>query len=79
MGLKDSCKEKDILDFIIRYMTENGFAPSNREIGDGVGLKSTASIKKYLDRLEINGKIKMNPYQPRAISVAGYEFRKAVE
>lgn len=77
--LQGIARRKQILAFIIQYMTDNGFAPSNREIGDGVGLKSTSSIKRHLDKLEMDGKIKMKPDQPRAISVVGYEFRKVEE
>ena len=77
--LQGIARRKQILAFIIQYMTDNGFAPSNREIGDGVGLKSTSSIKNYLDKLEKDGKIKTKPGQPRAISVVGYEFRKVEE
>lgn len=65
-----------ILDFIIQYMMDNGFSPSNRDIANGVGLKSTEGVKRHLDKLEKDGKIKTKPYQPRAISVVGYEFRK---
>ena len=77
--LQGIARRKEILAFIIQYMTDNGFAPSNRDIGDGVGLKSTSSIKRHLDKLEMDGKIKTKPGQPRAISVAGYEFRKVEE
>ena len=57
-------------------MMDNGFSPSNRDIANGVGLKSTEGVKRHLDKLEKDGKIKTKPYQPRAISVVGYEFRK---
>ena len=36
-------RHKDILNFCKRYMSEKGFPPSVREIGDGIGLKSTSS------------------------------------
>lgn len=74
--LQGIARRKQILAFIIQYMMDNGFSPSNRDIGDGVGLKSTASVKNHLDKLEEDGKIKTKPCQPRAISVVGYEFRK---
>lgn len=77
--LQGIARRKQILAFIIQYMTDNGYAPSNRDIGDGVGLKSTESVKRHLDKLEKDGKIKTKPYQPRAISVVGYEFRKVEE
>lgn len=74
--LQGIARRKQILAFVIQYMTDNGFAPSNREIRDGVGLKSTEGVKRHLDKLEKDGKIKTKPGQPRAISVVGYEFRK---
>lgn len=77
--LQGIARRKQILAFIIQYMSDNGFAPSNREIGNGVGLKSTATVKNYLDKLEKDGKIKTKPGQPRAISVVGCEFRKVEE
>lgn len=77
--LKGIARRKEILAFIIQYMTDNGFAPSNREIRDGVGLKSTEGVKRHLDKLEEDGKIKTKPCQPRAISVVGYEFKKVEE
>ena len=77
--LQGIARRKQILAFIIQYMTDNGFAPSNREIGDGVGLKSTSSIKRHLDKLVMDGKIKTKPDQPRAVSGVGYEFRKVEE
>ena len=72
-------RRKQILAFIIQYMTDNGFAPSNRDIGEGVGLKSTEGVKRHLDKLEKDGKIKTKSGQPRAISVVGYEFKKVEE
>lgn len=69
--LQGIARRKQILAFIIQYITDNGFAPSNREIGDGVGLKSTEGVKRHLDKLEKDGKIKTKPCQPRAISVVG--------
>ena len=47
-----------ILDFIIQYMMDNGFSPSNRDIANGVGLKSTEGVKRHLDKLKKDGKIK---------------------
>lgn len=67
---------RKILNFIIHYITDNGYSPTIREIGDGVGLTSTSSILHHLWSLERDGKIKMKSGQPRTISVVGYEFKK---
>ncbi len=39
-------------------MGENGYAPSVREIGKAVGLKSTATVHNYLAKLAEKGYIK---------------------
>jgi len=44
-----------ILDFVNTFIQENGFAPSVREIGAAVGLRSTASVSYHLQQLQEKG------------------------
>ena len=44
-----------ILDFVNAFVQENGFAPSVREIGAAVGLRSTASVSYHLTQLQEKG------------------------
>ena len=37
-----------ILDYVNQFVRENGYAPSVREIGAAVGLRSTASVSYHL-------------------------------
>lgn len=64
-------QEYEIYLFLIKYFKENGYAPSLREIGEWVGLSSTATIKYYLDRLERKKKIKRGG-SARAICLTEY-------
>ena len=48
-------KPRQILDFVERFSRENGYAPSIREIGEGVGLRSTATVSYHLHRLQDQG------------------------
>ena len=48
-------KGQQILDFIRDFTAENGFAPSIREIGNAVGLQSTASVSYHLRQLQAKG------------------------
>ncbi|WP_399552286.1 transcriptional repressor LexA [uncultured Bifidobacterium sp.] len=50
-------------------MAESGFAPSFREIGEHVGLKSTSSVKHQLETLELLGFIRMGANKGRAIEL----------
>ncbi|MGD9808281.1 MAG: transcriptional repressor LexA [Deferribacterales bacterium] len=48
-------RQKKFMDFIEGFIRDNGYSPSIREIAKGLGLSSTASVKKMLDRLSDNG------------------------
>ena len=65
-----------IRQFIIGYITDNGYPPTVREIGDGVGLKSTASVHNHLQTMRLMGAIEGEIDKPRAIRVPGYYFVK---
>ena len=71
-------RKEQILKFIIKYIEENGYSPTVREIGDGVGLKSTSSIHFYLSDMFSSGVLETNEKvgAPRAIRVPGYKFVK---
>ena len=45
-------REKTILKFIEKQIMTDGYPPSVREIGQAVGLSSTATVHGYLERLE---------------------------
>lgn len=53
-------KDEDVLVFIKNYMMEKGYAPSIREIGNGLGLKSTSSVHHHFDLLVQKGEIIQN-------------------
>ena len=48
-------KAQRILDFVNQFLQENGFAPSVREIGEAVGLRSTSSVSYHLQQLQEKG------------------------
>jgi repressor LexA len=52
---RTSNKSQLILDFINSFIQENGYAPSVREIGQAVGLSSTASVSYQLRQLQAKG------------------------
>ncbi len=52
---RTSNKAQMIVDFVNQFTLENGYAPSIREIGQAVGLKSTASVSYHLQQLQAKG------------------------
>jgi repressor LexA len=62
-----------ILDVIRESMQERNYAPSMREIGEAVGLSSTASVSHQLNKLELLGYLSRDPRRPRTIDLIGEE------
>ena len=52
---RTSDKAQHILEFVNEFVQEYGFAPSVREIGAAVGLRSTASVSYHLQQLQEKG------------------------
>lgn len=51
-------KQKDFLDYLASYATENGYAPSQQEMAKHFGFSSLGTVQNYLVRLEGLGLIK---------------------
>ncbi len=52
---RTSNKAQLIVEFVDQFVRENGFAPSVREIGEAVGLRSTASVSYHVQQLKAQG------------------------
>lgn len=52
---RKSDKAERILNYVNHFVQENGYAPSVREIGAAVGLRSTASVSYHLQQLQSKG------------------------
>lgn len=62
--------QKKIYEYLAEQ-AQHGLVPSVREIGRHVGLKSTGSVQRYLEKLEEAGYIERNPLTSRSIRVKG--------
>lgn len=69
-----SMKQTEILEYIKEVTLSRGYPPTVREIGEAVGLKSSASVHAHLATLEKNGYIRRDPSKPRAIEIVDDEF-----
>ena len=52
---RTSDKAGKILEYVNAFVQENGYAPSVREIGAAVGLRSTASVSYHIQALQDKG------------------------
>ncbi len=78
-SVKDLTKrQREIFEFISRYLSRHGYPPTVREIGKAVGLHSSSTVHAHLAKLETLGVLKRDPTKPRAMEVLVDKARKAV-
>ena len=70
---RTSNKAEKIVEFVNAFIAENGYSPSVREIGEAVGLRSTASVSYHLQALQEKGRKRalMTGARPGQIPVVG--------
>lgn len=64
-GLTD--RQKEILDFISSRITDQGYPPTIREIGEFMGIRSTNGVNDHLKALERKGFLKREGLKSRAL------------
>lgn len=62
-------RQRQILVHIEKCMRERGYPPSVREIGEAVGLSSSATVHNHLATLQELGYLRRDPTKPRAIEM----------
>jgi len=66
-------RQREILDFIDRFIAGNGYAPSIEEIGRHFALSSPATVHKHLANLQRKGAIRRTWNRSRSIELTGRE------
>ena len=80
MDIKDlSKRQREIFDYISRYLNRHGYPPTVREIGKAVGLTSSSTVHAHLSKLESLGILKRDPTKPRAMEVLVQKAKRAVK
>ena len=64
-------KEQQILNFITETIRTEGFSPSVRDIQKALGIKSTATVHSYLNKLEAKGYILKEDGKSRTLRIDG--------
>jgi repressor LexA len=71
-------RQKEILNYINAFISEYGYAPSYREIGDHFGLSSSATVAEHIQNLQENGYLKTDPNEARSIEIIENEKASAI-
>ena len=73
-------RQKEILDYLGRYIERRGYAPTIEEIGEHFGLSSLATVHKHLSNLQEKGLVKRAWNRSRALELVPTRVEvKAVE
>lgn len=59
-----------VMDYIRKFTEENGYTPSVREIGKECGIKSTATVHSYLERLQEKGYLNKASNKKRSMTIS---------
>ena len=62
-------RQRQIFDFLTKYVDGHGYPPTIREIGEAVGLASPSTVHAHLANLERAGLLRRDPTKPRAIEL----------
>ncbi len=62
-------RQREILDYLTRYISDHGYAPSFEEIADTMGYGSLATVHEHLTNLERKGVIRRSYNESRGIEV----------
>lgn len=73
-------RQKEILDFVGRFIDRKGYAPTIEEIAEHFSLRSLATVHKHLSNLQEKGLIRRAWNRSRALELVPTEVRvEAVE
>lgn len=62
-------RQEEILSFIEKFLDENGYPPTLREIGKKFKISSTFGVKRHLDALVKKGFLKIEGFASRGITL----------
>jgi len=63
-------RQKQMVDYLEHYISQNGYAPTLAEVGEYFGLSSLATVHKHLRNLEGKGFIRRQHNHSRALEMA---------
>jgi repressor LexA len=69
-GMALTRRQKEVLEYIAKFLQDNGYSPSYEEIAHGLELASLATVHKHLQALELKGYLRRGFNQSRSVEIA---------
>jgi SOS-response transcriptional repressor LexA len=68
-GIRPTKKQKDLLDFIEAFISQQGYSPSYREIMNGLDYNSVATVALHINNLIKRGHLQKRDHSARSLEV----------
>jgi len=62
-------RQKQVLDFVLKFWEEHGYSPSYEDIGSGLGIASKSNVHRLIYSLVNRGFLKNQPGKSRSLLV----------
>jgi hypothetical protein len=69
--IRPTRKQKALLDYIETFIAENGYSPSYREVQDGMGYNSIATVAMHVNSLIKRGQLIKRSGHARSLELTG--------
>jgi len=70
-------RERQLLDFISQFITRYGYAPTLKEIGEAMKIRSPATVHEHVDRLRKKGFIRKLDGTSRGLEIVEENYKPA--
>lgn len=73
-SVRPTKKQRELLGFIESFITEHGYSPSYREIMNGLGYTSVATVALHINNLITRGHLRKRDRSARSLEVVGIDL-----
>ncbi|NQT49261.1 transcriptional repressor LexA [Candidatus Kuenenbacteria bacterium] len=70
-------RQSEVLKFVKTFIKDYDYSPSYREVADGLGLSSPATVHQHLQTLKSKGYLNMDPESARGLELTSKVMRLA--
>lgn len=67
-------RQKELMDFVVTFISDHGYSPSYEEIASGMSLASLATVHKHIQALEVKNYLRRNYNHSRSLEVGDRFF-----
>ena len=76
-AVRPTKKQRALLDFIQAFIQQHGYSPSYREIMNGCGYNSIATVAVHINNLIARGHLRKRDHSARSLEITGLESAPA--